>query len=88
MAVEWEFKFTVTDRATKRIRVTGTPSDGRGPYSCDSQIDSDDLAKSKADVIDALWAQYRADVTNEQGDEELLAGWETDIKAALDGKKI
>ena len=83
----WAVSIGVTDRADKRVTVTGTRTDGEDirSYTAAGQVDTADLTASLRAVMDTLFATYTAEVAAEAADATLISGWEDTAATYLDG---
>ena len=83
----WAVSIGVTDRADKRVTVTGTRTDGEDirSYTAAGQVDPSNLTASLRAVMDTLFARYTAEVAAEAADATLISGWEDTAATYLDG---
>ena len=83
----WQVTINVTDRAEKRVRITGVRTDGEDvrTYSVWGQVDAEDLQASLRKALDALFASHTAAVADEEANASLISGWEATAVTYLDG---
>ena len=86
----WDVQIEVTDRADRRIRVTGTRTDGEDvrTYTASAQVDTDNLQASLRKVMDTIFASHEAAIAEEAANATLVSGWEDAATAYLNGLEI
>ena len=89
MAATWTSTMTVTDLATKRIRVTATRTDGEDirTYSCDTKIDSSNITASNTSIVDAIWNAFQSDLKKQTDDTTLISDLPTTLDTLLNNKE-
>lgn len=90
MAATWQITINVIDLASKRIRVTAIRTDGADvrSYWCATIVNPDDLAGVRADVLTVLQSLHTAAMDKQTAADSLLAGWETNLKTAMDAWEV
>jgi hypothetical protein len=89
MAGSWVVDIEVTDLAQRKIRATGTRTDGLDirTFTLEGIVDPADKPGSVVKIADGLWSAYQAKVTEEAGKSALIATGEAAVASNLDARE-
>ena len=88
----WAVQIAVKDLERRAVSVTATRTDDGDPtdvrtYNAESVVDLSNLPRSKAVIVDSLYAQYEADQARRAQIKAMIGGWEDALAVGLQARE-